>query len=156
MGIVIVTTTVFAQKENKDIRSGNDKYYEEAYKDAEVDYMRALEKNPDSEKGQYNLGGSLYKQENYEDATKLFANIASKDIDAETKAKSFYNLGNSYLKGQKLDEAIASYKNALRYDPSDMDTKYNLEYAKKMKQQQEEQEQNQDQDKDQDKEDQRG
>jgi tetratricopeptide (TPR) repeat protein len=152
--LVIFTSTLYAQKENKHIRSGNDKYYEENYKDAEVDYMRALEKNPESLKGQYNLGGALYKQENYEDATKLFSNIAAQDIAPEKKAQSFYNLGNSYLKAQKLDEAIASYKNSLRYDPDDLDAKYNLEYAKKMKQQQQEQQQNQDQNKDQeDKED---
>lgn len=152
--LIIVTSTVYGQKENKHIRSGNDNYYEDSYKDAEVDYMRALEKNPESAKGQYNLGDALYKQENYEDATKLFGNVASRDADAETKAKAFYNLGNSYIKAQKLPEAIESYKSALRLNPDDMDTKYNLEYAKKMMQQQEQEQENQDQDKDQeDKED---
>ncbi|MEZ5083613.1 MAG: tetratricopeptide repeat protein [Bacteroidales bacterium] len=153
---IIITASVYGQKENKYIRSGNDNYYEDSYKDAEVDYMRALEKNPESVKGQYNLGGALYKQENFEDATKLFGNVASRDADADTKAKAFYNLGNSYVKAQKFQEAIESYKNALRLDPDDMDTKYNLEYAKKMMQQQQQEKQNQDQNKDQeDKEDQK-
>jgi len=61
--VLLFTTTVFAQKENKYIRQGNDSYYENNFKDAEVDYMKALEKTPESAKGQYNLGGALYKQE---------------------------------------------------------------------------------------------
>ena len=144
--VLIFTTSVFAQKENKHIRQGNNNYYEENYKDAEVDYMRALEKRPESVKGQYNLGGALYKQENYEDATKLFGNVAGQDLDTDEKASAYYNLGNSYLKSQKFPEAIDSYKNALRLKPNDEDAKYNLAYANKMMQQQE-QEQNQDQDK---------
>lgn len=147
--LIILSSAVYGQKENKYIRSGNDNYYEDSYKDAEVDYMRALEKNPESVKGQYNLGGALYKQENYEDATKLYGNVASRDADADTRAKAFYNLGNSYVKEQKFQEAIESYKSALRLKPGDMDTKYNLEYAKKMMQKQEQEQQNQDQNKDQ-------
>ena len=76
--ILIYTTSVFAQKENKFIRSGNNQYEDQKYKEAEVDYMKALEKNPESFKGQYNLGGALYKQENYKDAGDLYNSIASR------------------------------------------------------------------------------
>jgi len=147
--ILFLTTMAFAQKENKFIRQGNDKYDEENYKDAEVDYMKALEKSPESVKGQYNLGGALYKQENYEDASKLYGSIAGRDISDEAKADALYNLGNSYVKAQKFPEAISAYKNSLRLDPGDQDAKYNLEYAKRMLQQQQQQQQNQDQKKDQ-------
>lgn len=154
--VIILSSTVIAQKENKYIRSGNDFYDEQNFKEAEVDYMKALEKNPESYSGQYNLGGSLYKQENYEDASKLYNNLASRDVDNIEKANSLYNLGNSLLKAQKYPESIEAYKSALRLNPDDLDTKYNMEYAKKMLQQQQEQEQNQDQNKDQeDKEDQK-
>ena len=133
--VLLYAGATFAQKENKYIRSGNDNFYEDNYKEAEVDYMKALEKNPESVKGQYNLGGALYKQENYEGASKIYGNVASRAEDDASKADAFFNLGNSYMKEQKLDEAIEAYKNALRIAPDDMDTKYNLEYAKKMKQQ---------------------
>jgi len=139
--LLIYTTSVFAQKENKHIRSGNDLYAEDNFKDAEVDYMKALEKNPESVKGQYNLGNALYKQENFEDANKLFASIAAREVDNETKANAYYNLGNSFVKAEKFPEAIESYKNALRLDPSDMDTKYNLQYAQNMLKQQQSQDQ---------------
>jgi tetratricopeptide (TPR) repeat protein len=149
--VLLYAGAAFAQKENKYIRDGNDKYYDDNYKEAEVDYMKALEKNPESVRGQYNLGGALYKQENFEDATKLYGNVVSRASDDQNKADAFYNLGNSYLKAQKYEEAINAYKDALRIDPEDMDTKYNLEYAKKMMQQQQQQQdqQNQDQNKDQ-------
>jgi tetratricopeptide (TPR) repeat protein len=151
--LLIFATSALAQKENKYIRSGNNNYEENNFKDAEVDYMKALEKNPESLKSQYNLGGALYKQENYEDASKLYNNLASIGSEKVNTADSYYNLGNTLLKAQKYPESIEAYKNALRLNPGDMDAKYNLEYAKKMLKDQQEQEQNQDQNQDQDKKD---
>lgn len=146
--VMLLSTTVLAQKENKFIRQGNSNYYENDFKDAEVDYMKALEKSPESPKGQYNLGNALYKQENFEDATKLFSSVGGSELNDQEKAQAFHNLGNAFLKAQKLPEAIESYKNALRLNPADMDTKYNLAYANKMmEQQQQQQEQQQDENK---------
>jgi tetratricopeptide (TPR) repeat protein len=56
-----------------------------------------------------------------------------------------YNLGNVALVGQQIDAAIEAYKQALRLQPDDMEAKYNLAYAQKMKQ---EQEQNEDENRD--------
>jgi len=139
--ILIYATSALAQKENKHIRSGNDFFDEENYKEAEVDYMKALEAKPESFKGQFNLGGALYKQENFEDATKLYGSLSERDVDAEERANSLYNLGNSFLKAQKYAESVEAYKNALRLKPDDMDAKYNMEYAKKMLQNQQSQNQ---------------
>ena len=151
--LISLSFNLFSQKENKYIREGNDMYEDQNFKDAEVDYMKALEANADSYKGQYNLGGALYKQDNYEDASKLYNNLTSRDVDKNAKADAYYNLGNSLLKTQKYPESIEAYKNALRNNPDDMDAKYNMEYAKKMlKQQQQQQQQQQDQDKNEDKE----
>ncbi len=149
--VLIYATSALAQKENKHIRSGNDYYEEENFKEAEVDYMKALEAKPESYRGQFNLGGALYKQENFEDATKLYGSLAERDVDVEERANSFYNLGNSFLKAEKYAESVEAYKNALRLNPDDMDAKYNMEYAKKMMQDQEQQQENQDQNQDQEK-----
>lgn len=147
-------STVSAQPENKFIRRGNDAFEKGDFKKAEIDYRKALEKNIKSTKGTYNLGGAIYQQESFEDAANLYGSLAESNISAEEKAKSFHNLGNSQMNMQQFDAAIESYKNALRNNPGDMETKYNLEYAKKMLQQQEQQ-QNQEnkdkQDKDEDK-----
>ena len=151
--ILIYTTSVFAQKENKFIRSGNNLYEDQKFKEAEVDYMKALEKNPESFKGQYNLGGALYKQENYQDASDLYNSLTMKSPDRTEQANAYYNLGNSLLKAQKYPESVEAYKNSLRLNPSDADAKYNMEFAKKMLKQQQQQQQNQDQNKDQEKKD---
>ncbi len=65
-------------------------------------------------------------------------------------AKVYHNLGNSFLELDSLEESIEAYKNALRNNPKDMETKYNLAYAQqKLKEQQQNQcnKQNQDQEK---------
>jgi len=50
--------------------------------------------------------------------------------------EAIHNLGNSYLGTGQPDKAIEAYKNALRNNPTDHETRYNLALAKKMKQEQ--------------------
>lgn len=140
----VYTNQLSAQKENKFIRDGNDLYSEENYKDAEIEYMKALDANPDSYKGQYNAGNSIYKQDNFEDAITIYNNLITTATDKKSIADAYYNLGNSLIKAQKLEEGIEAYKNALRNNPTDPDIKYNLSYAQKLKQQQQQQEDQQD------------
>jgi len=150
--IFFVSLNSFAQSDAKLIRNGNQLYKKGNFKDAEIAYRKSLEKNKDNNKGQFNLGDAVYKQKNYEEASKIFQDIANKDISKEMKAKAYHNLGNSLLESKKYEESINAYKNALRNVPNDNDTKYNLEYAKKkilQQQQQKQQQQNKDQKKDQ-------
>jgi len=137
-----------AQSENKFIRRGNNSFEDGDYKTAEIDYRKALEKNNKSSRGTYNLGDAIYQQEAFEDAANLFGSLAESDIPAKDKANAYHNLGNSLMQMQKFDAAIESYKNALRNNPNDLDTKYNLEYAKKMLQQQQQEQQQDEQNKD--------
>ena len=65
--------------------------------------------------------------------------------DKEKLAKAYHNMGNSYLFNQKLDEAIEAYKNSLRNNPDDFETKYNLAWAQNKKNQEPPQQQQQDQ-----------
>ncbi|MCB9016286.1 MAG: tetratricopeptide repeat protein [Lentimicrobiaceae bacterium] len=145
-----------AQKDNAIIRKGNKLYEEGKYKDAEIDYRKAMEVAPKSVKGEYNLGNSLYKQENWEEAGRSFTNSAGKmKADDNTgKAAAYHNLGNSLFKAEKYQESIEAYKQALRLNPSDDDTRYNLSYAlKKLVQQQQQQQQQNKDDKQDDKQD---
>lgn len=155
--LLFITTFGFSQKDNKLIREGNKLYKEGKYKDAEVDYRKALEINKESVKGKFNLGTSVYQQKNFNESTKIFDEMATTSTDKKIKAEAFHNLGNSLLEAKEYEKSIQAYKNALLNNPSDKDTKYNLEYAKKMlkQQQQQQQQQKQNQDKkDQDKKDQ--
>lgn len=140
-----------AQKERGDIRSGNKNFEKGDFSSAEVDYKRALSKEQSSLPAYFNLGGAVYKQNRYEEAEKLYKSISEMPLDSVIRAQSIYNQGNAQISSrqaspQKLDEAIESYKQSLRLNPNDMDAKFNLAYAQKLKQ-----EQNKDQQKDQDK-----
>ena len=92
----------------------------------------------------------MYKQGKIEEAEKQFQSIASdKNMNDEQKAMLYHNYGNSLLKDQKYEESINAYKNSLKLNPKDNDTRYNLAYAKaRLQQQQQQQQQNKDQQKD--------
>lgn len=143
-------SALYAQNENPLIRNGNKQFKEGKFKDAEIDYRKAMEKAPKSFKGEYNLGNSLYKQDNWEEASRSYLSSAEKmkATDTKGKAAAFHNLGNSLLKSEKIAESIEAYKQALRLNPNDEDTRYNLSYALRKQQQQQQQQQNKDQNKD--------
>lgn len=158
--MLLFSVASFAQKERKYIREGN-RYYEKAeadtaridtamFEQAEIAYRKALDKKPGDFKAQYNVGNALFKQKKMADSQSQYEEILDKSETKEDRAKVFFNIGNTLLAQQKLDESIEAYKNALRNNPKDIDAKYNLEFARKMKQQQEQQQQqNKDQNKDQ-------
>jgi tetratricopeptide (TPR) repeat protein len=158
---LIFSVLVFGQNERKFVRNGN-KLFLEAVKDttkldtvkfsnAETEYRKALNKKPNDLKWNYNLADAMYKQKKFEEAASKFNELGEKLESPEEKARAYHNLGNSELMQQKLDESIESYKKALRENPSDLETKYNLAYAQMLKKQQEQQQQQQQQNKDQNK-----
>jgi len=161
--LLLFPTLLFAQSEAKLIRHGNKDFKSKDFKAAEINYRKSLEKNNKSLKGEFNLGDALYELEDYENAAKVFQDLGKKEIAPEQLAEVFHNLGNTFLETKKYQESIEAYKNALRRNPSDLDTKYNLEYARqKLAEQQEQEKKDQenkddkkDQDKDQDQEDQK-
>lgn len=147
-----------AQNERKFVRQGN-KYFEAAMKDtsrldtvlfnkAEIEYRKALDKKQDNAKWNFNLGDALYKQNKFDESADQFKETADKTSNKIEKSQALHNMGNSMLMNKKLDESIAAYKEALRNNPKDMDTKYNLLYAMNMKKKQEDQKKKQDKDKD--------
>lgn len=153
---VILAGPASADSDRSLVRSGNRQYDAKQFSDAEVSYKKALEKNKDLSQGIFNLGDALYKQERYQEAANQFRAAAAHAPDAPSRAQAYHNLGNALLKDKKLEEAVEAYKNSLKVNPGDPDTKYNLEYARRMleqqKQQQQQNQQNQDkQDKKQDK-----
>lgn len=135
--LLFLPVAVWAQKERADIRQGNRAYYQGKYPEAEVGYKRAIEKNIGSYEANFNLAGALYKQGRYDDAAATYGKLAQDGTDLQRQAATWYNLGNTYVKQRKLDEAIEAYKNALRLTPDDKEAKFNLAYAKKLKQEEE-------------------
>lgn len=149
------------QADKQDVRAGNRKFRKGEFKEAEIDYRKAVLKDSTSMKAQYNLASSLYRQEDYEGAGKALSAIAPEGVPASCH----FNSGDVALKRKDYAAAVQAFRNALLLDPDDLDAKENYIYAKKMLQNQQEQQnggggqdenqdRNQDQDKNQDRQDQ--
>ncbi len=150
--LVLLQVVVFAQTANESLKQGNQLYKDKNYDEAEINYRKALEaEKKDPIKAEFNLGDALYKQERYEEATEQFTKVANQSKNNDLKAKAFHNLGNSYTKQEKYKEAVDAYKNSLKLNPKDNETRYNLAQSiKKLHQQQQQQQQQGDQDKNKD------
>ncbi|WP_103068950.1 tetratricopeptide repeat protein [Aquimarina sediminis] len=156
---------IFSQEENRDeiinqanqfVAIGNDVLTKEGnFPKAEGEYRKAIAKNPVDPTAKYNLGNAYYNSEKYDEATQRYTEAAKVATERSEKHKAFHNQGNTYMEQKKYKEAVESYKNALRNNPKDDKTRYNLALAKKMlEEQQKQNDQNKDdknQDKDQNK-----
>ncbi|MRT15378.1 tetratricopeptide repeat protein [Vitellibacter sp. q18] len=99
---------------------------------AEADYRKAISLNPKSETAKYNLGTAYYGKEKNAEAMLRFKQAAQTADTKIEKHKAFHNLGNTYMNEKKYTEAVEAYKNALRNNPNDDETRYNLALAKDM------------------------
>lgn len=149
---LFATSSAFAQEPNENITKGNKLYEEGKFGEAEMTYREGQEAGADPFISGFNLGDALFKQERYEEAASAFQALPNLTDDKAQKASAYHNLGNSFLKAEKFQESVDAYKQSLRNNPKDLETKYNYSYARRMLQEQQEQEQ-QDQNKDQDKKD---
>jgi tetratricopeptide (TPR) repeat protein len=138
------TGSLYAQADRKFIRHGNREYEKNKFSESEISYRRAIDKNKASGDAVFNAGDALYKQKKYEDAGKQFIESHKMNEEKEKRSESMYNLGNSLLMANKLQESIEAYKNSLKLKPENMEAKYNLAYAQDLlKKQQEQQNQHQ-------------
>ncbi len=144
---------LIAQEESSNVREGNKLYKSEKYVDAEVAYRKGLQKNPKSFEANYNLGNALFKQGKNSEAFEQFKNAAALQSDNKEKMSAvFHNAGNALLAEKKYDESINAYKMALKMNPKDDETRYNLAYAQMMLKKQQQNKDKKDDKKDQEKE----
>jgi tetratricopeptide (TPR) repeat protein len=143
ISVTLLSLTVKAQEERKLIRQGNNAYHEKKYPEAEEWYRKAIDKKPRSLEANYNVGNVLYRQNKYLDAASKYNALTDYKMDNKEKAFVYHNMGNSYLKANKIQESISAYKNALKLNPTDRETKFNLAYAQRMLMQQQQQQQQQ-------------
>jgi Ca-activated chloride channel homolog len=139
---ILLFLTMPLQAQRSEINEGVEQYYEEKFADAEVNFKKGKEKAPQSFEAHFNLGDAFYKQQRYDESIKEFYSSLELAEDPELRAKAYHNIGNSLLKSQKLKESVEAYKNALKINPNDQETKYNLSYALKQLEKQQDQDQN--------------
>ena len=127
----------------KNMDAGYSNFEDEDYEDARYYFQKAVDENPLDFKANYNLANSYFRLEDYESASELYSSFADMAPTNFDKAKAYHNLGNTHMVTNKLKEAIEAYKQALRLNPSDEATRYNLAYAQELlKEQQQNQSQN--------------
>ena len=149
--LLMATVSANAQTDRQYIRQGNKQYNAGDYPNAEVSYRKAIEKNPRNPQAVYNLGNALLAQKKDSAAVEQFESAAKLETNPLRKYQSFHNLG-VICQGHKMyGEAIEAYKNALRLNPNDDETRYNLVLCKHEKQKQDQNKQNQNQQKQDDK-----
>lgn len=144
------------KKANNFVLQGNEFVSDDNYVSAEMEYRKAISEQPNNIAGTYNLGNSYYKKGNYDEALFRQQQVAKNATDKADKHKAFHNIGNILMKNKQCKEAVEAYKNALRNDPTDDETRYNLGLAKECaEQQKDDEDKNKDKDKkDENKEDQ--
>src|SRR5690606_24589857 len=128
---------------------------------AEAKYRKAIALDEKNTVAQYNLGTAYYNKGKNKEAGKQFVKAAENAKTKEEKHKIYHNLGNVLMNEKSYKGAVEAYKNALRNNPKEYETRYNLALAKLMQEEHgnsggedENQEENQEQQDNQDQQDQ--
>ena len=130
--LLLGATACFAQGERKSVRHGNRDFRKERWQQAEINYKKALVADSTSLAGAYNLGNTYYRMENYQEADRYYKSGIDSLAKGPHAANAFHNMGNSAARQRSWQAAVDAYKDALRRNPGDMETKANLAYAQKM------------------------
>lgn len=143
--LFISSTAVFGQDWRDSLDAGRRAYKEKKYDQALRQITNAQKKAPEGVDLRKEIGNSAYKKGDYELAEKIYEQTANDAESASDRSKELHNLGNSKLKKKDYNGAIDSYKQALRNDPSNEKTRYNLAEAKRRLEEQRQQQNKEDQ-----------
>ena len=140
----VALTDASAQVDKREVRRGNRDFRKENYKEAELQYFRALAKDSLSFAANYNMANTLYRQENHDQALKHLERLEEVAADSPAAADFYYNLGNVAMAKEEYQKAVDAYKQSLLRNPGDVEAKENYIYAKaKLKEQQDQQQNDQ-------------
>ena len=114
------------------IFDGNEKADEEDYKEAEKSYRKAISLEPEKEVALFNLGNTHFKDKKYDEASQRFFQTQKFASSKQGKHRAFHNMGNVYMQKKEYQKAVEAYKNALRNNPKDEETRYNYALAKEL------------------------
>lgn len=132
--VLLISGFLFSQESDKNLYNGNQSFAQKNYATAEADF-RVIEskKSPKKAIAGYNLGNSIYRQNQYGEAQiKYILALESAKTKTE-KHRIYHNLGNTFMMDKNYEAAAEAYKNALRNNPKDEESRYNYALAKKKK-----------------------
>ena len=134
--ISICLVDASAQADRQFIRSGNKLYRMQEYSKAEAEYRKSVAVNPDNSQALYNLGCALMMQQKDSAAVEEYQKAARVEKSPMRKAKIFHNIGVICQNRKMFGEAISAYKESLRNNPNDNETRYNLALCKRQQKKQ--------------------
>lgn len=146
--VLLSGASLFAQEDKKDVRRGNKDYRKSNFKEAEIDYRKALLKDSTSFAATYDLANALYSQKDYEGAANTLEKLSKSAPESQYADRYYFNKGNVSLQKKDYKTAVDDFKQALLRDAGDLQAKESYIYAKKMLENQEnggEEESNKDQ-----------
>lgn len=136
-----ITSLMFSQQKSpkdlerearNDVREGNELYNQLKFEEAEIAYKKALDKNPNYAKASYNLGNTIFQQNKNKEAIFQYDLAEKIAPNKMSKAEIFHNSGNSFMKEKQYDKAVDAYKNSMRNNSKDEETRYNLAMAQEL------------------------
>jgi tetratricopeptide (TPR) repeat protein len=131
--VFLFSVAIFAQqKKDFALPDGNDQFAKKQFAQAEAQYRISKAINAKRATASYNLGNAIYKQNQAGEAKYAFAKAIEVAKDKQQKHAANHNIGNVFMKEKAYDKAVEAYKNALRNNPKDEETRYNYALAKKM------------------------
>jgi Ca-activated chloride channel family protein len=148
VALLLVALTASAQTDRQYIREGNKQFRLGQYDKAEVSYRKAVEKNPKNPQAAYNLGNALMAQKKDSAAVQQFEQSARMETNPLRKSAAYHNMGVICQTHKMYDDAIEAYKNSLRLNPNDDETRYNLVLCKHLKKKQDDKQKQNQQNKD--------
>ena len=141
--LMLSSMSAYAQVDKKYVRRGNRDLRKENYREAEIDYRKALVKDSLSLAANYNLASTLYRQGDMEQAGKVLDNVKEVAPVSAAAADYWYNRGDVALEMKDYQAAVEAFAESLKINPGDLDAKENFIYAKKMLQNQQNNQNNQ-------------
>ena len=140
--LFMLSTVAMAQSDRQLVRQGNKQFRMGNAAESEVSYRKAVEKNQRNPQANYNLGNALMLQRKDSLAITQLEKAGKLETNPLRRAQAYHNIGVICQQHQLFSEAIEAYKEALRNNPADDETRYNLELCKRqLKQQQNQQNQ---------------
>lgn len=101
----------------------------EDFIEAEKKYRLAVSTKQNNVAGSFNLGNAYYNSKLYDEALLRHLGAVENSITKAEKHKAYHNIGNILMQKKQCKEAVSAFKNALRNNPSDDETRYNLALA---------------------------
>ncbi|HCZ10151.1 MAG TPA: hypothetical protein DHV04_04870 [Flavobacteriaceae bacterium] len=142
--IGVLTLTAQEGEVINHIFDGNQQAESKEFNEAEMAYRRALSKAPEKPEALYNLGNTHFEEQDFDEAKQRYFQTQKFTENKFSKQQAFHNLGNVFMKQKDYAKAVEAYKNALRNNPEDEETRYNYALAKELLKKEQDQ-QNQDQ-----------